>query len=100
MQEAIVAVIVAFAFLAVAKRYMPKSARRTVRLAIARGAKKLGWSRVASKFEAGTEAASSCADGCGTCAGCGPADTASTNKQALISPETLRGSTSQSRKFH
>lgn len=92
MQEWIVAVIVAYAAWVVLKRYMPKAVKQTVRMQIARTAKKLGWGKVASKFELdGTQQpVSSCADGCGTCGGCGSKDTSPVEKQSTAVLKVVR----------
>jgi hypothetical protein len=90
MQEWIVAIIVAYAAWVVAKRYMPKAVKQTVRMQIARTAKKLGWGRVASKFEPDTQTvSSSCADGCGTCGGCGSKDASPVEKQSATTVKVL-----------
>lgn len=72
MQEWIVGLIVACAFLAVARRYMPKALRRALRTGLTRIAQRFGWNRLAARLVAAEQAAS-CADGCGSCGGCGPA---------------------------
>lgn len=95
MQEWIVAVIVAYAAWVVARRYAPKPVRGFVRAWTARGARRLGWTRMAMKFEAEKTAASSCADGCGTCGGCGSADTKPAAKQFTMTPEALKRTASR-----
>jgi hypothetical protein len=90
MQEWIVAVIVACAVWAVAKRYLPKAARQAVRRWSARAASRLGWSWMASRLEATAEAGSSCADGCGTCGSCGSSGAPPTDAQFAITPEALK----------
>jgi hypothetical protein len=54
----------------VAKRYLPKAMRQAIRSRSVRSAQKAGLRRLAawlSKEEQG----GSCADGCGSCGGCG-----------------------------
>lgn len=89
MQEWIVAIIVACAAWVVVKRYMPKTVTHTVRMQIARAAKKLGWSRIARKFELQTQTAA-CADGCSTCGGCGSQEAPPVEKQSATMVKILR----------
>lgn len=70
MQEWIVGLAVACAFLVVVKRYMPKTARTAMRSWAAATARRFGFERLAARF-AVTEQAASCSDGCGSCGGCG-----------------------------
>lgn len=70
MQEWIVGVIVAGAFFAVLKRYLPKAWRRALRGGLARIARRFGWERLAARL-AVAEQAASCDDGCSSCGGCG-----------------------------
>jgi hypothetical protein len=70
MQEAIVGLVVAFACWTVATRYLPKVIRQAIRSWSVRSAQRAGLHRLAawlSKEEQG----GSCADGCGSCGGCG-----------------------------
>jgi hypothetical protein len=94
MQETIVALIVAYAAWAVAKRYAPKLLRAWVRSTAATAAKRVGLVRFADKLQAASPAsASSCGDGCGTCGGCSPADSTKSNPKAgrhSMSVEQLR----------
>jgi len=71
MQEAVVALVVACAFWAVARRYLPKSVRRAIRSWSVRVAKRLGWHRLADRLSVAEEKGGSCSDGCGSCGGCG-----------------------------
>lgn len=70
MQEWIVGLIVACAFFAVARRYMPKALRRAMRARLAPAARRFGWNSLAARLAAAEQAAS-CSDGCGSCGGCG-----------------------------
>ena len=90
IQESIVALIVAYAAWVVAKRYAPKPLRQRVRAWTVKAATRLGWTRIAAKFDAADSGASSCADGCGTCGGCGSDDTTPAAKQFTITPEALQ----------
>lgn len=95
MQELLVGLIVACAAWAVAKRYLPPAVRRLVRKTMARAARSIGWKTMAAKIEAGkTTASSSCADGCGSCDGCGPAKSsqkaATSSDSFTISVESLK----------
>lgn len=74
MQEWIVGAIVACAFWAVLKRYMPKALRKAVRSRSVRAARRLGWNKLADRLEAEKKTVASCADGCGSCGGCGSND--------------------------
>lgn len=71
MQEAVVGLVVAYAFWAVARRYLPKAMRRAIRSWSVRIAKRLGWHRLADRLSAAKEKGGSCSDGCGSCGGCG-----------------------------
>ena len=71
MQEAIVTLIVAFAVWSVVKRYAPKSVREFCTKWTARLARRLGWRGLEQRIEVNTTEATSCADGCGSCKGCG-----------------------------
>jgi hypothetical protein len=71
MQEWIVGAIVACAFWAVLKRYMPKAVRKAVRSRSVRLVRRLGWNKLANWLEAEKKTVASCADGCGSCGGCG-----------------------------
>ena len=95
MQETIVALIVAYAAWVVAKRYMPKAIRQTVRASIVVAAKRLGWNSVAHKFEMEIQPAPACADACSTCGGCGATDTTPEKKQLTISVEALKRTASR-----
>ena len=69
MQELIVGVIVAVAFFAVLKRYLPKTVRRALRARLELAARRFGWESLAARL-AVTEQEASCADGCSSCGGC------------------------------
>lgn len=84
MQAWIVALIVACAGWAVAKRYAPNSLRQAVRAWNARAARRLGWKRMAKRLETNQPAASSCGDGCRSCGGCGSARPASPDKPVTV----------------
>jgi hypothetical protein len=90
MQESIVALIVAYAAWVVARRYAPKPVRQWVRAWKVRVATRLGWTRIAAKFDVSDSGASSCADGCGTCGSCDSAGTKPAVKQFAITPEALK----------
>lgn len=90
MQESIVALIVAYAAWVVARRYAPKSVRQWARAWAVRVATRLGWTRIAAKFDVSDSSASSCAEGCGTCGSCGSAGAKSAVKQFVITPEALK----------
>jgi hypothetical protein len=96
MQEWIVAVIVGYAAWIVAKRYAPKPVRRFFRAWTVRTATRLGWTRLAMKFDISASAAVSCADGCGTCGGCGSAEVEAAPTQFTITPDALKRTASQS----
>jgi hypothetical protein len=87
MQEFIVGLIVAYAACAVAMRYLPKRIRAAAREALANLFRRLGWNAAAVRLENARRAAS-CADGCGSCGGCG------TTKDA-VSPDVLRSTARQ-----
>lgn len=71
MQEWIAGLIVVYAFRVVAKRYMPKAARRVLRAWMMRAAKRLGWNGIATRLAVSEQATASCSAGCGSCGGCG-----------------------------
>ncbi len=88
MQEAVVAVIVAYAAFVVARRYAPQPFKRRVRSMVAGFAGRLRWNGMARRLASEVQA-TSCSDGCNTCAGCGSATPAS-EKQFMITPEALK----------
>ncbi len=89
MQEWIVGAIVAYAFWAVLKRYMPKAVRKAVRSRAVRTARRLGWSALANRLEAEKKSVASCGDGCGSCGGCGSNDEAPTADKKFVIPLKL-----------
>ena len=89
MQEFIVALIVAIATWAVVKRYMPQPLRRICRAWIADNTARLGWEWLARKMRSNTPAASSCADGCGNCNGCGPVP-GTPDRRDTMTPDALK----------
>ncbi|HEX7650316.1 MAG TPA: DUF6587 family protein [Noviherbaspirillum sp.] len=70
MQEAVVGLIVIFACWTVAKRYLPKAMRQAIRSWSVRSAERAGWHRLAAWLSKEKQGGS-CADGCGSCGGCG-----------------------------
>ncbi|MGE5650161.1 MAG: DUF6587 family protein [Bacillota bacterium] len=80
MQEWIVGLIVAGAFVAVLKRYLPKALRNALRSRLERLARRLGWEKLAARLAA-PEPAASCSDGCSSCGGCG------TNESSPVTDE-------------
>jgi hypothetical protein len=94
MQQVLVALIVACAFFAVARRYMPRALRQMLRRRIAHAASRLGWHGVARKLETAAPAAPSCADGCDTCGGCSSGD-APKERRSGITPEELKRTASR-----
>ena len=89
MQEWIVGAIVAYAFWAVLKRYMPKAVRKAVRSRAVRPARRLGWSALANPREAEKKSVASCGAGCGSCGGCGSNDEAPTADKKFVIPLKL-----------
>lgn len=89
MQEAIVAIIVAFAVWSVLKRYAPKALRQACHTWTARMARRLGWRTLEQRIEAKAQADASCADGCGACKSCGPV-TVAPEARSAITPENLK----------
>jgi hypothetical protein len=87
MQHWIVALIVGYAFWAVAARYAPKALKRALRSRLARVARRYGWDRLALRLQ--TEAANGtagCADGCGSCGACAtdvPVATTETSQRVI-----------------
>jgi len=91
MQEWIVGLIVVCAFLAVAKRYMPKAMRRAVRAWAVRGATRLGWNALAARLAVSGQGAASCSDGCGSCGGCGSTESpATSDERPVIKLKTMK----------
>jgi hypothetical protein len=86
MQEWIVGAIVACAFWAVLKRYMPKAVRKAIRSRAVRTARRFGWTALANRLEAEKKSVASCADGCGSCGGCGSNDEAPTEDKKFVIP--------------
>jgi hypothetical protein len=89
MQEWIVGAIVACAFWAVLKRYMPKTVRKAVRSRAVRTARRLGWNALANRLEAEKKTVASCADGCGSCGGCGSNDEKPAADNKIVIPLKL-----------
>jgi hypothetical protein len=86
MQEAIVAVIVAYAVWVVAKRYAPKPVRLALANLATRAALWLGWNRLAAKFEPKPQVSSAC----GSCGGCGSASSKTSGQRFTMTPEALK----------
>ena len=105
LQQWIVGAIVAYAFWAVARRYLPRSVRRLLRSWAVRLARRIGWTRLAAKLEERAEAGASCADGCDSCGKCGPSDKSGNGveggsgepKQFTVSVEALRSTAARIR---
>ena len=95
MQQWIVAIIVACAAWVVVQRYLPKAARQALCRQLARVATTLGWRRVARKFAMQTQTSSSCADGCGTCGGCGSKSAPPVEGQVVLMAQISRRKTPQ-----
>ena len=72
MQQVIVGIIVLMAAWIVARKYLPKPVRRRVSAITARAARRIWMRSLARWLETDLPAASSCADGCGSCGNCGP----------------------------
>jgi hypothetical protein len=89
MQEAIVTVIVVLAAWSVVTRYAPESLRKTTRSWAARTARNYGWLALVRYIEGKEQAAASCADGCGSCKGCGPLQ-GTPEKTSAITPGDLK----------
>lgn len=96
MQEIIVALIVMAATWVVVRKYLPAPLRRRTAAVSARILRRAGLMRLASWLETDLPAASSCADGCGSCGNCAPAAVAPAAastpvaKQFSITPEALK----------
>ncbi|WP_136419596.1 DUF6587 family protein [Herbaspirillum sp. ST 5-3] len=96
MQEVIVAAIVVFAAWMVLRRYLPKSAKRVLRVALVGLMKRCGLKKAADRIERRAEAAAaSCADGCGSCGGCGPKGKGPAQTKFAITPEALKRTASR-----
>jgi hypothetical protein len=94
MQQWIVGAIVAYAFWAVLKRYMPKTVRKAVRSRAVRTARRFGWTALANRLEAEKKTVASCADGCGSCGGCGSNDEKpAADKKTVIPLKLVRHTT-------
>ena len=89
MQEAIVTLIVLLATWVVARKYFPAPLRRRTAAVSARLLRRIGLSRVALWLEQDLPAASSCADGCGSCGNCAPLS-AAVSPQFSITPDALK----------
>lgn len=90
MQEFITAVIVSGAACVVVKRYAPQFVRMAYRSGLAKIAKYLGWHWLERKISHGTATTTSCANGCGTCGGCGPSSTTSEHRIMIVSEEGIK----------
>lgn len=96
MQEVIVAAIVVVAAWMVMRRYLPKSVRRGMRVAIVGLMRRCGLKSAADRIERRAEnAAASCADGCGSCGGCGPKGKGPAQNEFAITSETLKRTVSR-----
>lgn len=95
MQEAIVAIIVVCAAWVVAKRYVPKTIRQTVRTSIVVAAKRFGWNGIARKLEMKIQSAPTCADGCSSCEACGAFGTIAAKKKLANTAEALKRTASR-----
>ena len=89
MQEAVVTLIVLLATWVVARKYLPAPLRRRTAAVSARLLRRIGLSRVALWLEQDLPAASSCADGCGSCGNCAPVPTAG-SREFSITPDALK----------
>ena len=94
-QQWIVAAIVACAFWAVARRYMPKAMRQALRRWTVQRARGFGLDGVAARLEARADAGGSCGDGCGSCGSCGPAPKEGGPKEFSVSVEALKRTASR-----
>lgn len=90
MQEAIVALIVFCAAIAVLKRYAPKKLKQATRVLTTQLATKLGWKTLATKIEAKAEDGAACGSGCGSCGSCGTEPAKQTESKSVISAEALK----------
>ncbi len=89
MQELIVTLVVLLSAWVVARKYVPKPVRRRTAAVGARLTRCLGLARVAVWLERGLPAASSCADGCGSCGNCTPVASPGV-RQFSITPDALK----------
>ena len=89
MQEMIVTVIVLLATWVVARKYLPATVRRRTAGRSARLLRGAGLGRAALWLEQELPAASTCADGCGSCGNCGPAPAAHAPSFS-ITPDALK----------
>lgn len=90
MQEIIVAIIVALAALAVARRYAPRNVKQAVRAQSVRLATRLGWHATAAKLGAPAENGGACGSGCGSCGSCGDTSAKPTASTTTISVDALK----------
>lgn len=89
MQEFLVGLIVTCAAWTVVARYAPKTLTRGLRKLFANALKGAGLVRAADylgKNQQGT----SCADGCGSCGGCGPAHMPAKGAMSTVTPDVLK----------
>lgn len=89
MQETIVSLIVLLAAGVVGRRYLPAGLRRRAAATVAQLLRRLGFTPAALWLEQTLPAASSCADGCGSCGNCTPVAGAASS-QFSITPEALK----------
>jgi len=90
MQEIIVAIIVAFAAIAVLRRYAPRSVKQALRVHSVRLATRFGWHKTAAKLGEPAENGGSCGSGCGSCGSCGDTSTKSNASTTTVSVEALK----------
>ena len=96
MQEIIVALIVMAATWVVVRKYLPPPMRRRTAAVSARLLRRAKLIQLAGWLETDLPAASTCADGCGSCGNCAPtvvvpaAATAPPGKQFSITPAALK----------
>lgn len=89
LQQVIVTVMVALATWVVLRKYLPAPVRRRTAAVVARLLERNGMFRLAQWLQRDLPAASSCADGCGSCGNCGPAPTPA-GVAFTISPDALK----------
>ncbi|HJV75514.1 MAG TPA: DUF6587 family protein [Noviherbaspirillum sp.] len=89
MQEFLVGLIVACAAWAVVARYAPKALTRGAGKLLASALKGMGLVRAADYLGNNLQG-TSCADGCGSCGGCGPVKTPAKGAISTITPDALK----------
>lgn len=91
LQQMIVAVIVMLAMLVVLRKYLPRPVRRRTAALLAKLLERCGMARLARWLQRDLPAASSCADGCGSCGNCGPVPAPVPGGASFtMSPEALK----------